>query len=60
MINVQQTREKAFHNAQLHQYKIKEAFDKCTKVDDFDLGDLVLKWDVRNEDKGKHENFDHL
>jgi hypothetical protein len=24
------------------------------------LGDLVLRWDVRNEDKGKHGKFDHL
>jgi len=31
-----------------------------TKVDDFKLGDLVLKWDARNEDKGKHGKFDHL
>jgi hypothetical protein len=29
-------------------------------VDDFKLGDLVLKWDARNEDKGKHMKFDHL
>jgi hypothetical protein len=29
-------------------------------VDDFKLGDLVLKWDARNEDKGKHGKFDHL
>jgi hypothetical protein len=29
-------------------------------VDDFKLGDLVLKWDTKNEDKGKHEKFDHL
>jgi hypothetical protein len=60
LISVQQTREKAFYNAQLHQDKIKEAFDRRTKVDDFKLGDLVLKWDARKEDKGKHEKFDHL
>jgi hypothetical protein len=24
------------------------------------LGDLVLRWDARNEDKGKHGKFDHL
>ena len=24
------------------------------------MGDLVLKWDARNEDKGKHGKFDHL
>jgi hypothetical protein len=24
------------------------------------VGDLVLIWDARNEDKGKHGKFDHL
>ena len=31
-----------------------------TKEDDFELGNLVLKWDSRNEDKGKHGKFDSL
>jgi hypothetical protein len=44
----------------LHQENIKEDFDKHTKVDNFEPGDLVLKWDARNEDKGKHGKFDHL
>jgi hypothetical protein len=26
----------------------------------FWLGDLVLRWDVRNEDKGKKRKFNHL
>ena len=29
-------------------------FDKRAKVDSFKLGDMVLKWDARYEDKGKH------
>jgi hypothetical protein len=24
------------------------------------LGDLVLKWDARNEDKGKHGKIDNI
>jgi hypothetical protein len=60
LINVQQTREKAFNNYQLHQDRIKKAFDRHTKEDDFKVGDLVLKWDSRNEDRGKHGEFDHL
>ena len=39
---------------------MKKVFDKKVKTDDFQLGDLVLKWDVRNEDKGKHGKFDNL
>jgi hypothetical protein len=60
LINVQQTREKAFNNAQLHQDKIKKDFDRHTKEDYFKVGDLVLIWDARNEDKGNHGKFDHL
>jgi hypothetical protein len=37
LISVQQTREKSFNNSQLCQDKIKEAFDRHTKVDDFKL-----------------------
>ena len=39
---------------------MKKIFDKRLKVDDFQLGDLVLKWDAIFEDKGKHGKFDHL
>jgi len=29
-----------------HQKRIKEAFDKKAKIDSFQVGDLVLKWDA--------------
>ena len=35
-------------------------FDKRTKASDFKIGDKVLKWDYRREDKGKHGKFDNL
>jgi hypothetical protein len=60
LINAQQTRENAFNNAQLHQDKIKKSFDRNIKEDNFKVGDLVLRWDAINEDKGKHAKFDHL
>jgi hypothetical protein len=60
LINVQQTREKAFNNSQVHQDRIKKDFNRYTKEDDFKVGDLVLKWDARNEDRGKHGKYDHL
>lgn len=40
--------------------KSKNIFDRKTKVDDFKIGDIVLRWDARNEDKGKHVKFDNL
>ena len=35
-------------------------FDKRKKASDFKIGDKVLKWDSRREDKGKHGKFDNL
>jgi hypothetical protein len=49
-------REQVYNRSQLHQERIKKTFDKHSKKEDFQMGDLVLKWDTKNEDKGKHEN----
>ena len=35
-------------------------FDKREKVDNFQVGDWVLKWDAVRQDKGKHGMFDSL
>ena len=43
----------------LHE-KLKKAFDRRTKAEDLFIGDKVLKWDSRREDKGKHGKFDSL
>ena len=60
LIEVQQMRENVYNRSQLMQDKMKKIFDRKVKIDDFQLGDSVLKWDTRFEDKGKHEKFDHL
>jgi len=39
---------------------MKKTFDKNSKKKYFHLGDLVLKWDVRNIDKGNNVKFDNL
>ena len=39
---------------------MKKLFDRRVKTDDFQLGDLVLKWEARIEEKGKHGKFDHI
>ena len=39
---------------------MKEIFDKRTKPDDLQMGDVVLQWDAPYEEKGKHGKFDHL
>ena len=43
-----------------HQNKIKSIFDKKEKVDNFQVGDCVLKLDDVKKDKGKHGKFDSL
>jgi len=42
-----------------YQQKMKSLFDKKAKGRPLQLGYLVLCWDVRWEDKGKHRKF-HL
>jgi len=59
-IHLQHTREEVYQRSQLLQEKLKKIFDKRTKVEDFFIGDKVLKWDSRREDKGKHGKFDFL
>ena len=39
---------------------MKNNFDRMVKVDDFKMGDLVLKRNAKYEDKGKHGKFNHL
>ena len=60
MIHLMQSREEVYNKTHVIQENIKKIYDKRTKEDDFELGDLVLKWDSMNEDKGKHRKFDSL
>lgn len=43
-----------------YQQKMKAVFDRKAKEVLFQEGDLVLRWDTRREDKGKHGKFDPL
>jgi hypothetical protein len=60
LLEVQQTREKLLDKAQDHQHKIKQTFDKSASKENFQLGDLMLKWDAPNKDKRKHGKFEAL
>ena len=57
-IHLQKTREEVYLKSQVVQEKIKKIFDKKIKENDFYIGDKVLKWDSRREEKGKHGKFD--
>ena len=60
LVKVQQISEEVFDKALIFQDKVKINFDREAKPNDLYEGDLVLKWDARYEDKGKHGKFDHL
>ena len=56
-IHLQQTREEVYERTQLVQENMKKQFDKSTKANNFQIGSVVLKWDSRREEKGKHGKF---
>lgn len=60
MIHLQQMREEVFQNTFRLQQRIKKFYDRKAKVGKFQIEDIVLKWDARNENKGKHGNFENL
>ena len=60
MIHLQQTREEVFQNTFKLQERIKKIYDRKAKTEKFQLEEVVLKWDARNEDKGKHGKFKNL
>lgn len=57
LVEVHQIRELVERSA-AHQKKIKEVFDRRKKSNNFQVGDLVLKWDSLIEKKGNHGKFD--
>eukprot|EP00253_Pinus_taeda_P023333 PITA_23333 len=60
MVHLQQTREEVFQNTSNLQEKIKKIYDREAKADKFQLEEVVLKGDARNEEKGNHSKFENL
>ena len=58
IIELEEQRNKAYDKVQIHQEKMKNAFDRRVKEEQFQIDDLVLKWDAPREDK--HGKFDHI
>ena len=44
----------------MYRLKVKERFDRKIKDNTFSVEDIVLRWDARKEQKGKHGKFDNL
>ena len=60
LVELQKVREQVIEKLESHQQKINIIFDKRVKVDNFQVGDWVLKCDAVRQDKGKHGKFDSL
>jgi hypothetical protein len=58
---LEEEREKDKSKIIAHQQIVERWFDKNkAKEKNFEVGDLVLKWDRENEPKGKHSKFENL
>lgn len=59
-IHLHHSREEVYKRTQVVQENITKIFDRRTKANYFHIGDIVLNWDSRSEDKGKHGKFENL
>jgi hypothetical protein len=60
-MKLEEVRAQAKRKLDQHQLLIKSWFDSnSTSNRNFEVGDLVLKWDKPHEGKGEHMNFQNL
>eukprot|EP00253_Pinus_taeda_P025557 PITA_25557 len=55
-----ENRDEVQYKLMKYQNKMKTLFDRRARERDFKEGDVVLRWDARREEKGKHGKFDNL
>ena len=60
LVGLAETRREASLKNQKLQLHVKTLYDKRTVSKKFGDGDLVLMWNARIEDKGKHGKFDPI
>ena len=60
LVELEETRDQANHKLTEYQEKMKHVFDQHAKDRKLQIGDLVLRWDIRRVEKGKHGKFDPL
>ena len=60
IIELNENRDEVHYKLQKYQNKMKSSFDRKVIERDFKEGDLVLIWDARREDIGKHGKYDNL
>ena len=58
MLKSEESRSKAKEMFKHQQERVKHWFDKHkARNKEFEVGDLVLKWDHSHDEKGKHTKF---
>ena len=60
MVELEEMRNQVNQRLIEYQEKMKNVFDQHAKDRKFQIGDLVLRWDIRRAEKGKHAKFDPL
>ena len=61
LLQLEEERHATQKHFKKHQQIVKSCFDKkFVGEKDFNIGDMVLKWDKMNETKGKHSKFQKL
>ena len=60
LIALQEKREEVYNSNQQSQNRMKKRFDKKVKEENFQIQDVVLKWEARIEEKGKHGKFENI
>ena len=61
LLKLEEVRAQAKRNLDQHQLVVKIWFDSNSSSDEnFEVGDLVLKWDKPHEGKGEHMKFQNL
>jgi len=60
LMEVHELRETILLKSEKQKAQVKETFDERAKANEFEVEDLVLKWDAKREKKGLHGKLDHL
>ena len=60
LMELEETRDQVNQRLIKYQEKMKSIFDQHARDKKLQVGDLVLRWDIRRAEKGKHAKFDPL
>jgi hypothetical protein len=61
LLKLEEVRVQVKQKLDQHQHIVKRWFDSSSALDkNFEVGDLVLKWDKPHEGKGEHTKFQNL